>query len=94
LLKPYLKAKLSLCIPLRHTGGEEVQLYSSLTSPPQEDVWTTSSAGCFSPGKRAPKYLLGGWVDTIAFWTLCRREKSVPLAGINNHSSLAVPHVA
>jgi len=24
------------------------------------------------------------------FWTLCRREKSVPPAGINNHSSLAI----
>jgi len=51
------KEKVFLYKPRRHTGGEQVQLHSPLSSAFDGNKWTSRS-GRFTPRKKEPRYSL------------------------------------
>jgi len=52
-----IKLNLSLSAPRRHTGGEEVQLHSFLTTTLDGGEWSVSQPDRFTAGKKS-RYLL------------------------------------
>ena len=87
-LKEMQKAKPFLSKPLRHIGGEEVQLHSFLTSALDRCKWTASRPGCFVPGTRvAGSHCMGEWEGTTVGLGIFQNRKNIYHFGQPNHAS-------
>jgi hypothetical protein len=60
--------KLSLCTPCKYVKGDEVQLYSLLTSVEDGGDWSTLCPSHFTPGEGiSTSHLRGAWVGPVGW---------------------------
>jgi hypothetical protein len=69
---------------MKRYRGVKVQLRAFLTSALDDaDEWLASFPGRFALGERAAStHWIGSWLVSEPVWTLCRREISLSLPGL------------